>query len=170
MRYQPLSGDDHSLVRQILQRAFDVNALMRLVVAVNREMAMEVNWGAALAPVVFDVIEKAQNHGVLDRVIAAAAAERPFVLELRAMVLYLCNKYAWTKALEAHGMDFKSGLEQLTSAGNPFIDTTDGVPRRGVASGIGRRAVRHCRADQRATAGRLMRGSSLNWPTLSSVM
>ena len=46
----------------------------------------------------------------------------------------------------------------------------DGVPRRGVAGGIGRRAFRHGRADQRATAGRLMRGSSLNWPTLSSVM
>ncbi len=46
----------------------------------------------------------------------------------------------------------------------------DGVPPRGVSGGKGRRAVRHCRADQRATAGRLMRGSSLNWPTLSSVM
>jgi hypothetical protein len=48
--------------------------------------------------------------------------------------------------------------------------TKYGVPSRGVAGGIGRRALRHCRADQRATAGRLMRGSSLNWPTLSSVM
>lgn len=46
----------------------------------------------------------------------------------------------------------------------------DGVPRSGVAGGVGRRAVRRCRADQRATTGRLMRGSSLIWPTLSSVM
>lgn len=46
----------------------------------------------------------------------------------------------------------------------------DAVPPRGVAGGIGRRAFRHGRADQRATAGRLIRGSSLNCPTLSSVM
>jgi hypothetical protein len=46
----------------------------------------------------------------------------------------------------------------------------DSVPPRGVAGGIGRRAVRHGRADQRATAGRPMRGSPLHWPTLSSVM
>ena len=47
----------------------------------------------------------------------------------------------------------------------------DGVPPRGVADGIGRRAVRLGRVDQRAaTAGRLMKGSSLNCPTLSSVM
>ena len=38
----------------------------------------------------------------------------------------------------------------------------DRVPRRGVAGGLCRRAFRHCRGDQRATAGRLMRGSSLN--------
>jgi hypothetical protein len=44
------------------------------------------------------------------------------------------------------------------------------VPLRGVAGGVGRRALRHCRADQRATAGRPMRESSLNWPTLSSVI
>ena len=50
------------------------------------------------------------------------------------------------------------------------IEACDRVPRRGVAGGIGRHALRHCRADQRATAGRLMSGSSLNWPTLSSVM
>jgi len=46
----------------------------------------------------------------------------------------------------------------------------DDVPPRGVAGDVDRRAVRHCRADQRATAGRLMSGSSLNWPTLTSVM
>lgn len=38
--------------------------------------------------------------------------------------------------------------------------SNDGVSPRAVAGGIGRRALRHCRADQRATAGRLMRGSS----------
>ena len=124
MGYLQLSGDDHTLVRRNLQRAFDVNALMRLVVAVNRDVAVEVKWGDALAQVAFEVVEKAQNHGVLDRVIAAAVAERPFVVELRAIALHLCNGHGWTKSLEAHGMDFKSGLEQLTSAGNPFIDTT----------------------------------------------
>ena len=47
----------------------------------------------------------------------------------------------------------------------------DGVPPRGVTDGIGRRAVRLGRVGQRAaTAGRLMKGSSLNCPTLSSVM
>jgi hypothetical protein len=59
-------------------------------------------------------------------------------------------------------------------AADHFLDDghleKDRVPPRGVAGGISRRAVRHSRADQRATAGRLMRGSSLNWPTLSSVM
>ena len=35
---------------------------------------------------------------------------------------------------------------------------SDGVPPRGVAGGDGRRSVRRCRADQRATAGRLIRG------------
>ena len=46
----------------------------------------------------------------------------------------------------------------------------DPVPWSGVADGVGLRALRHGRVDQRATAGKLMSGSSLNWPTLSSVM
>src|SRR5690606_31273233 len=52
-----------------------------------------------------------------------------------------------------------------------FVCLPDGVPPRGVTDGIGRRAVRLGRVGQRAaTAGRLMKGSSLNCPTLSSVM
>lgn len=87
-------------------------------------MADEVNWANDLAQVAFEVVERAQDHGVLDRVMAAAVAERPFVPELRATALYLGKPRGWTQALEAHGMDIKSGLEQLTSNGNPFIDTT----------------------------------------------
>lgn len=61
-----------------------------------------------------------------------------------------------------------TGVHRFTEL---LIDVAvDDVPPRGAAGGIRGRALRHCRADQRATAGRLMRGSSLNWPTLSSVM
>lgn len=59
----------------------------------------------------------------------------------------------------------------LDTVGRRRRDRADGVPPRGVTDGIGRRAVRLGRVGQRAaTAGRLMKGSSLNCPTLSSVM
>ncbi len=41
------------------------------------------------------------------------------------------------------------------------------VPWSGIGDSIGHHAFRRGQADQRATAGRLMMGSSLNWPTLS---
>ena len=124
MGHLELSGDDHKLARLSLQRAFDVNALKRLVVSVYRNVADEVRWEDGLAQVAFDVVEKARNHGVLDQVIAAAVAERPFVPELRATALHLGKPRGWTQSLEAHGMDIKAGLERLTGAGNPFMDTT----------------------------------------------
>jgi hypothetical protein len=52
---------------------------------------------------------------------------------------------------------------------NAALDDPDNVPWGGVAGGIGRRAVQRGPADRRATVGRLTRGSSPNWPTLSSV-
>ena len=51
-----------------------------------------------------------------------------------------------------------------------IIPSYDGVPLRGVAGGFGCRALRRGRVCQRATAGRLTRGSSLSGAIVSSVM
>ena len=61
---------------------------------------------------------------MLDRLLTAAAAQRDFFVPLRALILHLSAQPGWTVPVESHGLDIKSGLEQLTSRGDPFLDTT----------------------------------------------
>jgi hypothetical protein len=119
-----LTSEELQITRRNLQQAFDGEGLERLVTHVYRPVAEEVRWSRGLSQIVFDVVEKSQQHGVLDRILTAAVAERPFVPSLRATAIHLSRHPGWTPSLQAHGMDMKAGLEALTSAGNPFLDTT----------------------------------------------
>lgn len=119
-----LSGADGKLVRINLEASFDAAGLRRLVTSVHRPAANDILWRAELAEVVFDVVEKGNKHGVLDRIITAAAAERPYVDSLRGLALHLSRLQGWTQPLQDHGLDVASALEALTSPADPFIDTT----------------------------------------------
>jgi Trypsin-like peptidase domain len=119
-----LTGQELQVTRLNLEQTFDIEGLERLVTHVYRPVANEIRWSRGLSQVAFEVVEKSRQHGVLDRVIAAAVAERPFVTSLRAIAIHLARHTGWTQPLQAHGLDLKTGLEALTSAGNPFLDTT----------------------------------------------
>lgn len=58
--------------------------------------------------------------------------------------------------------------EMATAAAKPDQMVPHSVAKlRGI---IDRRVLRYGRADQSVTSGRLIRGTSLNWPTVSSLM
>ncbi len=119
-----LTGDLAKKARKGLQGSFRKVELESLVSGAYRPLVDEINWAAPKADVAFRVVETAELHGVLDRILAAAVAERPFVDSLRATAMHLSTRSGWTAPLESHGLDVAGGLEALTSGGDPFLDTT----------------------------------------------
>lgn len=124
MPYLDLSGPDRKLTRKTLEQTFTSARMEQLVADVYPRIRSEINFNRPPIDVADSVMDTANRHGVLDRVVAAAAAERPQVDRLRAIAFHLSSYGGWTASIESHGMDVAGALEKLTSPGNPFMDTT----------------------------------------------
>jgi Trypsin-like peptidase domain/Effector-associated domain 1 len=124
MGYLDLPGSDRKRVRKALEASFSAATLQQLVAEIYQTLDGYIAWQKPWSIVASDVVEEANKHGVLDKLLSAAAAERPHVEQLRTLALYLSTRPGWTAPVESHGLDLKSGLELLTSPGDPFLDTT----------------------------------------------
>jgi len=124
MGYLELSGSDLKLVRTALEATFSDETMRQLVKDTYPELDAYIAWQKPWSIVASGVVDEANKRGVLDKIVAAAAVERPQVEQLGTIALYLSTRPGWTTAIENHGLDVKSGLEKLTSLGNPFLDTT----------------------------------------------
>jgi hypothetical protein len=125
MGYLNLAGADWRRIRQALETGFTVQTLDTLVAQDFRRVHDEVPWvGEAKANIVFKVVEVANQHGVLDRLLVAASAVRPDRPDLRALLLHYSRQPGWAAPVLADGLDTRAALELLTTAGDPFFDTT----------------------------------------------
>jgi hypothetical protein len=123
--YLQLDGDDWRQIRETLESSFTVPALGILVQQDFPDVYDEVPWmGLGKVEVVFNLIRVANQHGRLDGIIAAAAAQRPYRSDLRSLTLYYSRRPGWTVTTQANGLDIAHALEALTSTGNPFLDTS----------------------------------------------
>jgi hypothetical protein len=115
---------DRKRAKEAVEPIFTSVQLRNLVKEEYEPLDAEILWEQPRSNLVSDVIDEANRHGVLDRLLIAAAAERDFFVPLRAVILHLSAQPGWTVPVESHGLDVKSGLEQLTSRGDPFLGTT----------------------------------------------
>lgn len=125
MGFLTLGGSDRRLVQDQLLSSYDVRELDSLVQDqvpdVHNEVAFQ---GAAPSHAVREVVDAANRRGLLDRLLVAAASNRPFRPDLRALTLHFSRQPGWNAALEAHGMAIGASLESLTSPADPFVGTT----------------------------------------------
>jgi Trypsin-like peptidase domain len=124
MGFLELSGPDRKRVRSTLEATFSADTMRQLVTDTYPALDAYIAWQKPWSIIASGVVDEANRRGVLDKIVAAAAVERPDVEQLRAVALYLSMHPGWTTPVENHGFDVKSGLEWLTSAGDPFLDTT----------------------------------------------
>lgn len=122
MGFLILQGDDWKRITRALEAAFDVPQLSILIHQQFPNVANQVAWQQGLAAVVHDVVFKANQQGLLPRVLAAAGAARPDRLDLRALCLYYSRFSGWDVPLEDTA---QSALEWLTISGHPFLGTTE---------------------------------------------
>jgi Trypsin-like peptidase domain/Effector-associated domain 1 len=125
MGYVELGPEDWKRIRSALETSFaEVDDLKVLVGQRFRDLSGVVSWSKAGAYVIHDLIKHANAHGQLDALLAAASNERPFRPDLRAVALYYSQKPGRLTPVHAHDLDVRSTLQHLTSAGDPFLDTT----------------------------------------------
>jgi hypothetical protein len=126
MGYVELKGpEDWKRIGSALETSFaDIDDLEMLVRPRFPELIRLVSLRKALAYVIHDLLKQAIAHGQLDALLAAASNERPFRPDLRAVALYYSRQPGWQAPVQAHDLDVQSTLQHLTSAGDPFLDTT----------------------------------------------
>jgi len=124
MGHLNLAGADWRLIRSVLESSFDEPTLKALVTQELPRVAAAVVWMQGWSNVVFDAINKANQHGVLDRLLLAAQADRPYRPDLLGVALHLSRRPGWSQPIQANGLEVERALEKLTSPGNPFLDTT----------------------------------------------
>ena len=126
MGHLGVKGTDVQLIRKKLMSAYDLLAIKNLVEVAVPTVYPHVPWLSlgGEAGVAADVVRLSEQRGVLDHLLAAVAADRPFRSDLRALAIHFSRHPKWDAPLETHGMDLVDSLEALTSAGKPFLDTS----------------------------------------------
>lgn len=99
----------------------DAHQLLILVQTTVPEVAGELPLGVGPDALVASLVDATQRHGVLDRLLVAAAADRPYRPDLRGLVMLLSQRPGWTTPVATHDLGAQ-GLERLTSRGDPFLD------------------------------------------------
>jgi hypothetical protein len=119
-----LAPEDWQRIKKALQSSFALRQLDNFVEASFATLYDDVDWRAPAAEVVHDLVARANNRGILDQLLVAVSAVRPDRPDLRALALYYAQQPGWSAALETYGLPLASGLELLTTRGDPFMDTT----------------------------------------------
>lgn len=121
MPFLDLTPRDRKWLIDTLLTAFEVNGLRNLVTLYRPQLLNVINFNADWSSVAIEFMQRSNQHGVLDRMIAAAASERPERPDLRALALYFSRLPTWVSPQAAHMKQAAGGLESLTTAGDPFV-------------------------------------------------
>lgn len=121
MSFLQITPIDNKQMFETLSTAFTPSELRIAVKNSVPEIAGELSENIGIRRLVAEVVEFANQHGVLDRFIVAVAAERPGRPDLRGLVLALSQRSGWGALYGRNGLS-SEGLERLTSRGDPFID------------------------------------------------
>ena len=119
-----LRGSEIRQICQTLESSFAVPALDALVQVTSPPMHGGVAWGNAKSQVVFELVRTAEQHGTLDLILAAAAADRPYRSDLRSLTFYFSRRPGWSAPVAANELDLRGTLEELTVSADPFFDTS----------------------------------------------
>jgi hypothetical protein len=119
-----VNGADWDRVETALSTSFSVFELPPLVQASVPEVYGAVPWLGGADNAVHQLVDSANRHGVLDKLLAAAVAKRPHRPDLLATALYFARQPEWRAPFHADGLEAAGTLEQLTSSGDPFLDAT----------------------------------------------
>ncbi|KYG09374.1 hypothetical protein BE21_18360 [Sorangium cellulosum] len=130
MGYVELKGSDWRRIATALKTSFvNVDDLQMLVTQQLPDLKGVVAWGKGADYVAFELVQAANARGQLDILLSAAANERPYRPDLLALMLYHARQPGWAaplggRELDVRGADLHGALQELTSSGDPFIDTT----------------------------------------------
>lgn len=117
-----LSGAERRRIVEVLESTYgDTEELRWLIQQHTPEIAPRIHWKQATLPVLYHVVERAEQYGVTSELLFAAAKERPNRPDFLAVVIELCQGKSGRVTANVYGSQFEEVVHPFAG----FLDPTE---------------------------------------------